>query len=343
MEKPVEIRRPRSDDRRLWDVFFALEGSIAIIAAHKLKIFSLLAEQPRTLSEACAALGLARRPMEAMLSICAAAGFIELGDSHYRLTPLAEDYLVETSPTYFGSHWQNIIAGFESLHTISSVVRAAQADAPLWYGEAEWTKSHADDAGLARAFTRAMHSTSMAPALSWPEKIDLSANRRMLDIGGGSGAHCIGAVQRWPKLTATVFDLASVCEVAHEIVVEHALADRIGIHVGDLWSGRFPDADLHFYSMIYHDWPREKCRFLSEKSFASLPSGGRIIVHEMLFNDDRTGPYPVAAFNITMLLSCTGEQYSGRELSDMLLEAGFKDIEVKPTFGYWSIVTGVKP
>jgi hypothetical protein len=44
-----------------------------------------------------------------------------------------------------------------------------------------------------------------------------------------------------------------------------------------------------------------------------------------------------------MLLWCTGQQYSGRELSDMLSEAGFKDIEVKPTFGYWSIVTGIKP
>jgi hypothetical protein len=28
--------------------------------------------------------------------------------------------------------------------------------------------------------------------------------------------------------------------------------------------------------------------------------------------------------------------------SSMLREAGFKNIAVKPTFGYWSIVTGVK-
>jgi len=27
----------------------------------------------------------------------------------------------------------------------------------------------------------------------------------------------------------------------------------------------------------------------------------------------------------------------------MLTEAGFIDVEVKPTFGYWSIVTGRKP
>jgi hypothetical protein len=63
----------------------------------------------------------------------------------------------------------------------------------------------------------------------------------------------------------------------------------------------------------------------------------------MLFNDDRTGPFPVAAFNVDMLIGMPGQQYSKRELSAMLKEAGFGKIEVKPTFGYWSVVTGVKP
>jgi hypothetical protein len=44
-----------------------------------------------------------------------------------------------------------------------------------------------------------------------------------------------------------------------------------------------------------------------------------------------------------MLLFTEGQQYSGAELVAMLREAGFTDIEVKPTWGYWSIVTGRKP
>ena len=43
-----------------------------------------------------------------------------------------------------------------------------------------------------------------------------------------------------------------------------------------------------------------------------------------------------------MLAAMPGQQYSKRELSTMLTEAGFRDIEVKPTFGYWSVLTGVK-
>jgi hypothetical protein len=102
---------------------------------------------------------------------------------------------------------------------------------------------------------------------------------------------------------------------------------RIGTHEGDLWKDPFPSADVHFYSMIFHDWPPEECRFLAKKSFDSLGPGGRIIVREMLFNNDRAGPFPVEAFNIDMLLWVEGEQNSGREISSMLREAGFKNID----------------
>src|SRR6516162_6156524 len=101
---------------------------------------------------------------------------------------------------------------------------------------------------------------------------------------------------------------------------ERCTESRIRTHVGDLWNDPFPSADLHFYSMIYHDWPPEKCRFLTHKSFESLELGGRLIIHEVLYNDDRTGPFPVAAQNIIILAQCEGQQYSGRELSAMLAE-----------------------
>jgi hypothetical protein len=43
--------------------------------------------------------------------------------------------------------------------------------------------------------------------------------------------------------------------------------------------------------------------FSAEQSgFCHLERGGRIIIHQMPFNDDRTGPFPVAAF--THFLSC---------------------------------------
>ena len=111
-----------------------------------------------------------------------------------------------------------------------------------------------------------------------------------------------------------------------------------------MWEDPFPPADLHFYSQIYHNWPPERCQFLTRKSFDSLEPGGLLIIHEMLYNDRKTGPFSTAAMNINMLLQyAAARQYSGQELSTMLTDAGFADIQVMPTFGYYSIVVGRKP
>ena len=57
-------------------------------------------------------------------------------------------------------------------------------------------------------------------------------------------------------------------------------------------------------------------------------------MHEMLFKQDRTGPFGVAAFNMVMLTYLDGEQYSGREIDRFFTDMGFTDIGIKPTFGY---------
>jgi hypothetical protein len=267
----------------------------------------------------------------------------QVQDGHYFLTPVAEEYLLESSPTYFGGILDMWIAN-AAMSSFASVKKAVLTNSPQVYGGEAWVKSHEEQAALARTFTRAMHGRSMGPALTWPEHLDLSGHRVMLDVGGGSGAHCIGATLRWPTLQAILLDIAPVCEVAQEFIARHGLQSRIRTQVNDIWTEPFPAADLHFYGMIYHDWPPEKCRLLTQKSFESLESGGRLIIHEILYNADKTGPFAAAAFNITMLLWTEGgQQYSGPELTAMLTEAGFTDIEVKPTFGYWSIVTGRKP
>jgi hypothetical protein len=43
-----------------------------------------------------------------------------------------------------------------------------------------------------------------------------------------------------------------------------------------------------------------------------------------------------------MLLDTRGQQYSFVELRDFLEKAGFEDIGVTHSFGYYSVVTGTK-
>ncbi len=63
-------RRPRTDTRLLDDILFGLSGYWAVLVAHDLKLFPLLAANPCTLQEVCDRLQLARRPAEALLIVC---------------------------------------------------------------------------------------------------------------------------------------------------------------------------------------------------------------------------------------------------------------------------------
>ena len=81
------IRRPRTDDRPLWDIVFGIEGYPAVLVAHELKLFALLADKPLSLDEICAAKHLAQRPAHALLAVATALGLLHLSDGRYALTP----------------------------------------------------------------------------------------------------------------------------------------------------------------------------------------------------------------------------------------------------------------
>jgi acetylserotonin N-methyltransferase len=83
---------------------------------------------------------------------------------------------------------------------------------------------------------------------------------------------------------------------------------------------------------------------LARKSFEALPAGGRILLHEMLMDDDGCGPLAPAAFSMMMLLGTKGRQYSLPELREFLAAAGFTDVESWRTGGgYYSLVMARKP
>lgn len=341
-ETSVNIQRPRSDDRPLWDVAFAVYGYPALLIAHRLKVFALLEEGGRTLPEICEMLSIQRRPAEAILTTATALGFLSLQNGHYSLTARSEDYLLEKSPNYFGFFWDMMIDNSQ-VFSYASLEQAVLTNSPQAYGGGDIYKSHEEQAELARRFTRGMHSISMTLATTWPSTLKLDRHRMMLDIGGGSGAHSIGAALKLPDLHALVLDLDPICEVAQEFIARHDLQDRIKTHVADMWNDPFPEADLHFYSNIYHDWPAERGQFLTEKSFKGLKPGGRIIIHDVIYNDEKTGPFAPAAYSMLMMGWTEGASYSGPELSKMLRDAGFDDIQAYPAFGHYSIVTGIKP
>ena len=137
--------KPTVDDRPLWDLLKGALAYQALTVAHHLKLFPLLEAQPRTTAEVCEALNLARRPATALLSTCAAVGLLEARDGHYALTPLAAEYLLPSSPFYFGSFLDMLIAN-DQVFSFASLKQAVLTNTPQVYGGEDlyaWMLAHA--------------------------------------------------------------------------------------------------------------------------------------------------------------------------------------------------------
>jgi 3-hydroxy-5-methyl-1-naphthoate 3-O-methyltransferase len=299
-----------------------------LAAAHELGLFSRLAGGAGiTVAGLAEALGLHPRPAEMLLTGCAALGLLEKTDGRYRNTPLSEAYLVKGKPYYFGGFVQmadkRLYAGWgkltEALHTNRPTTWDPAVQSSMFDGE---------DPTMLAYFWEAMHSLSTMTARKLGEAVDLSHFRRLLDIGGGSGAYDIELCKQYGELRATVFDLPHVATIAAGKITEAGLTDRIETAGGNFFEQLPGDHDVHLLSMILHDWDEAKNRALLRRSFAALPSGGAVVISELLVNDEKTGPAPAALMSLNMLIETQGgRNYIPAEYSAWLEEAGFRHIE----------------
>ena len=130
--------------------------------------------------------------------------------------------------------------------------------------------------------------------------------------------------------------------MADAYIAHYGLQQRIRTMVADLWHDPFPPADVHFYSNIYHDWPPGSVSGSPRRASRAYRLGAASSFTRCCITTSKRVRSQWLAWHLSDALEYRGQQFSGHELATMLAEVGFRDIEVRPTFGYWSIVTGRK-
>lgn len=285
-----------------------------------------------TVAEAAAEFGLDERPADLLLSASASLGLLDKAGDGYRNSALAEQFLVEGRPYYFGAQVRySDLRTYLPWHRVGEALRGNR---PLtWDPQQQDSLFDTTDPELVAQFWDAMFATSRFTARALADAYDFGAHRRLLDVGGGAGAFPIEFCLRLPHLRATILDLPHVCVRAGERIAEAGLTDRIGTVAGDfLADPALPDGhDVILLSMILHDWDEPTNRALLARCHAALPPGGVIVISELLLNDERTGPPEAALMGMNMLVETEGgKNYSGAEYRRWLTDAGFVDVRTVP-------------
>jgi SAM-dependent methyltransferase len=311
-------------------------------AVAHLDFFTWLDKTPADLAGVCRAFSFHERPVDVMLTLFCAMGLLEKRNGMFCVTPMAREHLVAGSPwnlaPYFGSLKERPVC--------RDFITILRTDKPANWGsykdEQEWAKAMEGEE-FARSFTAAMDCRGVYLGQKLAQAVNLSGNQRLLDIGGGSGIYACALAARHAHLRAAVMERAPVDTIARAKIAGRGLADRVEVLTGDFFQQPLPTGfDVHLYSNVLHDWDVPAVRMLLAKSHATLPPGGRLLIHDMHLNVDKTGPLPVASYSAILMAVTEGRCYSVAEMEAWLVEAGFADVFFAQTAADRSVIMARK-
>lgn len=281
-----------------------------------LDLFTLLDRDPMDRTTLCRRLGIAPRPTDVMLTLCAASGFITADAAGvYRTTPLGREFLVAGAACDARPYYASM-AGRAGVDDWLKVLRTDRpANWPGAAGEADWHAAMRTTA-FAESFTAAMDCRGRVLAPAVAAGLDLGTTRRLLDVGGGSGVYAIACVEAAPAVRACVLEADPVADITRRTVARAGHADRIAVTSGDMFSADWPaDHDLHLFANVLHDWDEPDCRRLLARSVARLPVGGRIVVVDMFLDDAKDGPLWAAEYSVLLASVTQGRLYTVAEIA----------------------------
>lgn len=342
----MQYELPQAQDSTIWDIWLSMHNLPAMAVADEIGVLQALEKEPATSAEVAQRLGLNRRATEVLFSMLRALDLVVLREGRHELADVSRTYLLPQSPYY----WGPLLRAIGVLpQQRAALIRALNATNEFDAGMPGRLPSHAwasgeMDRAQAEAVSRAMHCHSLSASVGAARNGNFGDVKRLLDVGGGSGCFSIAIAQHFPDIRCTIMELRSVCEVAQGYIERGGVRERVNTIAVDMFHDPWPrDYDGILLSNVLHDWNTEVDLFLARRAYEALPSGGRIFLHEMLLAEDGAGPLTTASFSMLMLFTTQGRQYSLSELRQILSDAGFVAIDVRPTHGYYSVVSGRKP
>ncbi|EQD30286.1 methyltransferase type 12, partial [mine drainage metagenome] len=143
----------------------------------------------------------------------------------------------------------------------------------------------------------------------------------------------------------TAQDFPALLEVTREYLRRHGVEAQFEFLPGDLkqvdfGANRF---DVALLGNIVHSEGERSSRDLFKRLHRALGPQGRIVIIDMIPNEDRSGPPFPVFFALNMLVNTLeGDTYTLGEYTRWLTEAGFTKVETADVGSHSPIIIGTK-
>ena len=306
-------------------------GPLALQAVHvaaKLGLADIVASGPKTVTELAEATVThapsLRRLLRALVSI---GVFAKDGPDQFRQSELS-DLLRTEHPQSLRSRALMLGSRFvwRPSGELEAAIRSGQTPFEQIFGAPffGYLAEHQDDAAIFAAGVTSMPASIDAVL----DAYDFSRFERIVDVGGGRGALLTAILSAHPDVHGVLYDLPTVI-VEASLPRDGSVAERLALVAGDFLTAVPAGAGAYLLSHVLHDWSDDDVLRILRNCRRAMCPGARLLVFETL---PARVSHPTHEFmDLLMMILTGGRERTESEFRQLLRDAGFVLMKVKPT------------
>jgi 3-hydroxy-5-methyl-1-naphthoate 3-O-methyltransferase len=262
------------------------------------------------------------RAVGMLLNALVALGLLAKSGDDYKNTPESARFFVQGSKD---NHRNGLLHTANIWHrwsTLTDAVRSGTRVSP------DRKDEHDDSTAWTRNFIAGMQRNAKDRASLVVKALGTTGVRRILDLGGGSGAYSIAFAKACPDVQCEILDTPEVVPLAAEYVSQAGVLAQVSLRSGDMLQDDFGSGyDIIMLNAICHMFSPEQNRDIFRRAHQALAPNGRLVVQDFILNPDKTGPQHAALFSLNMLVATeNGASYSEFEYTQWMKAAGFTEV-----------------
>jgi precorrin-6B methylase 2 len=317
--------KPIEDVRDISAITYGFMASKALFAALDFDVFTHIDRGADSVTGLAAQTGVSANLMLTLLTALKSLGLIVEREGRFVNAPATARFLVAGSPGEFRDYVRlvNGAFGYESFRHLTAALRGQRIFPDKGFYEG---MIYSADLG-GEAFSSAQHSGSLGPARLMAKRVSLGDRKRLLDVGGGSGAYTLAFCKANPQLRATILDFPQTVETAKRYAREAGVTDRVAHLPGNAIVTEWPpDHDVVLMSYVWSAVGSGDVAVLIKRAFDALPPGGLVLIHDFMVDNAYEQPQFAAWYLLGSIFDnpsavCLTPDF----VEHTLRQAGFKD------------------
>jgi 3-hydroxy-5-methyl-1-naphthoate 3-O-methyltransferase len=266
-----------------------------------------------------------------LLNALVALGLLSKSGDDYKNTPESTRFFVQGSKDNHRNgllHTANI---WHAWSTLTDAVRSGtrvSRDGGVDHKDDHDVDHNGDTPAYTRNFIAGTQRIAKDRAPLVVKTLGVGSVRRILDLGGGSGAYSIAFAKACPDVRCEILDVPEVVPLTTEYVRQAGVSAQVSLRAGDMLQDEFGSGyDIIMLNAICHMFSEEQNRDIFRRAQQALAPNGRLVVQDFILNPDKTGPLHAALFSLNMLVNTdAGASYSEFEYIHWMKAAGFTEV-----------------